>query len=134
MLKLTQLPNRVFQLGFRKRERAYYRNLIKGFSIALAFHFGLLFLFKITLPFNFDALTASRPISVEVDLGQPSTQAPLFPQLSLSPLHTPNYPELPSLPPPDKVENLPYDWEIVTLEPDFSQIEKIPIRSRDDHR
>ncbi|NGX55284.1 MAG: hypothetical protein KR126chlam2_00915 [Chlamydiae bacterium] len=134
MLKLTQLPNRVFQLGFRKRERAYSRNLIKGFSIALAFHLGLFCLFKITLPFNFDALTPSPPISVEVDLGQPSTHAPRFPQLSLSPLHTPNYPQLPSLPPSDKVEKLPYDWEIVTLEPDFSQIEKIPVRLRDDHR
>ena len=123
---MVQIKPKTLVLTLSKRENPFSKDFIKALTIALLFHLILFGLLRIERPNHFDHIAPSAPVSVTVEFHPPAARSPLPPQLSLSPLDSAISPELPSLPLRAHPKKLDYDREILSLEPDFSQSERIP--------
>ncbi|MCC5832656.1 MAG: hypothetical protein JJU12_06400 [Chlamydiales bacterium] len=116
------------ELFYRKRERGFSFDALKGIALSLIVHLALFFGLRITSPPNFDALLPLSPVAVEVDLGTPRTLRPPA-QIVFSPIEQIEPPRLLDMPEITlSVELLPLYHYTRIPEPDFSEIEKIPYK------
>lgn len=116
------------ELTLSKKELFFSKDFRRALTIALAFHLFLFCLLRIERLNHLDPIAPPSPVSVTVEFHPSSSHSPLPLQLSTSPVDTAIFPELPPLPLQVHCERLDYDREILSLEPDFSEIEKIPYR------
>lgn len=119
MLRLTRVKEEV-HLHLFKKERRFSRNLIKGFGIALAFHFSFFFLFRVVSPKPPDNLSILLPSSVEIDLGLPIARNHAPPTAPFEMIQAPSLYEMA----PGAICSIESYSEFSCSLPDFSEVEK----------